>query len=107
MCMAMFTAASAGLLDAHVPFDQPPNLTFGIPALHHSLDELSVLLFGIPVFLRSKRDDGQQILHLREYPLLDHFPDLLVAGPVRILAVIVGPRAQREFDDLVAEVLRV
>ena len=52
-------------------------------------------------------DHRQQVLGVREHLLLDHLAQLLVAGPRRVLAVVVGPRAQHEVDDLVAEVLRV
>src|SRR5882757_9337625 len=100
MCMATFVSASAGLLYAHVPFDEPANLTLGIAALHHPCDELAVLLFGIAVLLRSERDDGEQVFDLREYPLLDDFADLFVAGPGRVLAAVLDPRPQRELDDL-------
>src|SRR6201994_3711683 len=71
ICMATFTSALAGLLHAHVPFDEPANLTLGVTALHHSLDELAVLLLGFTILLRTERDHRQKILHLREYPLLD------------------------------------
>ena len=59
-----------------------------------------------PSFLDPK-DDRQKVLDLGEHPLLDHLADLLVAGPGRVLAAVVRPRAQRELDDLVAEILRV
>src|SRR5216683_6043140 len=49
MCIATLALASAGLLHSHVPFDEPANLTFGIPASHHALDKLAVLLLGIAV----------------------------------------------------------
>src|ERR1700733_1750822 len=107
MCMATLASASAGLFYAHVPFDEPANLALGITALHHPLDELAVLLLGIAVLLGTERDHRQQVLDLREYPLLDHLTNFLVRGPGRILAAVLGPRAQREFDDLVAEVLGV
>ena len=61
----------------------------------------------VAVLLRAEADHRQQILDLAEHPLLDDLADLLVAGPGRVLAAVVGPRAQRELDDLVAEVLRV
>src|ERR1700757_4034893 len=79
ICMATFTSASAGLLHTHVPFDEPANLTLGVTALHHSRDELAVLLLGFAILLRSERDHRQQILNLREYPLLDHLADFFVA----------------------------
>ena len=48
----------AGLFDAHIPFDQPPNLPFGIATPDHPLDKLTVLFLGIAVLLRSERNDG-------------------------------------------------
>src|SRR6185437_5013058 len=101
------SAASAGLFDAHVPFDQPPNLALGVAALHHSRDELTVLLLGVAVLLRTERDHRQQVLDLREYPLFDHFANFFVAGPARVLAAILRPRPQREFYHFVAEILGV
>src|SRR4051794_17852215 len=105
--MATFSSASARLLHTHVPLDQPPDLPLGVAAFDHARDKVVVLLLGLAVLLRAERNDGQQILDLGEYPLLDHFANLLVAGPCRILAAVLGPRPQRELDDLVAEVLRV
>src|SRR5258708_4484600 len=100
-------SASAGLLHAHVPFDEPANLTLGITASHHPRDKLAVLLFGIAVLFRTKRDNRKKIFDLREYPLLNDLANLFVAGPGRVLAAILRPRPQRELDDLVAEVLWV
>src|SRR6185369_9136705 len=105
--MATFSSASASLFYAHVPLDQPANLPLGVAAFDHARDKLAMLLLGLAVLLRTERNDGQQILDLGEYPLFDHFANLLVAGPGRILAAVLGPRPQRELDDLVAEVLRV
>src|SRR5581483_829312 len=73
--------ASAGLFHPHVPFDEPADLALGIPALHHPRDEIAVLLLGLAVLLRPERDDRQQILDLREYPLFDYLADLFVTGP--------------------------
>src|ERR1700733_5546979 len=101
------SAASTGLFHAHVPFDQAANLTLGVAAPHHALDELAVLLLGLAVLLRAERDDREQIFHLGEYTLFDHLADFFVARPPGILAAILRPRAQRELDDLVAEILRV
>jgi hypothetical protein len=50
---------------------------------------------------------GQQVLGVGEHLLLDHRAQLLVAGPHRVLAGVVGAGPQHEVDDLVAEVLRV
>src|SRR5215213_3978809 len=55
----------------------------------------------------SRRKSPAADLDLGEYPLFDHFANLLVAGPGRVLAAVLGPRPQRELDDLVAEVLGV
>src|SRR6185295_16644871 len=105
--MATFSSASASLFYAHVPLDQPANLPLGVAAFDHARDKLAMLLLGLAVLLRTERNDGQQILDLGEYPLFDHFANLLVAGPGRILAAVLGPRPQRELDDLIAEVLGV
>ena len=78
-----------------------------IAALDHALHELLVLLLGLAVLLLAEADDGQQILDLAEHAPLDDFADLLVAGPARVLAAVLGARAQRELDHLEAEVLRV
>src|SRR5260370_919561 len=105
--MATFASASTGLFYAHIPLDEPTDLALGVTAFGHPRDELAVLLFGLAVLLRTERDHRKQVFDLRKDPLLDHIADLLVAGPARILAAIVGPRSQRELDDLVAEILRV
>src|SRR5579872_5497903 len=98
--------ALAGLVDPHIPLDQPPHLPLGIAALDHPLDEVGVLLLGLAVLLRAEADHRQQILNLREHAPLDDFAQLLVGRPGRVAAAI-GARPQRELDDLVAEVLRV
>src|SRR5689334_20876562 len=105
--MATVSSASASLFYAHVPLDQPADLPLGVAAFDHARDKLAMLLLGLAVLLRTEGNDGKQILDLGEYPLFDHFANLLVAGPRRILAAVLGPRSQRELDDLVAEVLRV
>src|SRR6185437_12968950 len=102
--MTTAASASAGLFHPHVPFDQSANLALGVAAFHHARDELAMLLFGLAILLRAKRDHRQQVLDLGEYPLFDHFADLLIACPVRVLAAILGPRPQRKFDDFVAEI---
>src|SRR5258705_8633220 len=106
-CMAPLPQVSAGLLHAHVPFDQPANLALGIAAPHHPLDELAVLLFGIAVLFRTKRDNRKQIFDLREDAFLNDLADLFIAGPGRVLAAVLCPRPQRALDHLVAEVLRI
>src|SRR5882757_7417213 len=65
-CMAPLPQVSAGLLHANVPFDQPANLALGVAALHHPLDKLAVLLFGLAILLRAERDHRQQVFNLRE-----------------------------------------
>src|SRR4051812_2793294 len=103
--MATFASASACLFHPHVPFDQPAHLTFGVAALDHACDEIVVLLFGLAILLRSERDHRKQIFDLGEYPLLDPLADLFVRCPRWILAAVLRPRPQREFDHLVAEIL--
>src|SRR5258708_32172071 len=69
MCIAtLASASSAGLLHAHVPFDEPANLALGITASHHALDKLAVPLFGIAVLFRAKRDNWKKVFDLRESP---------------------------------------
>src|SRR6185295_10444895 len=105
--MATFSSASASLFYAHVPLDQSADLPLGVAALNHARDKVVMLLLGIAILFRTEGNDRQQILDLGEYPLFDYFANLLVAGPSRIFAAVLGPRPQRELDDLVAEVLRV
>src|SRR5205807_1725823 len=106
MCMITVAyASSAGLLHAHVPFDQPANLTLGIAAADHARDEIVVLLLGLAVLLRAERDHRKQVFDLREYPLFDDFADFLVRGPARVPSAVLGPRPQGELDHFVAEVL--
>src|SRR5438445_2474215 len=101
------SASSAGLLHPHVPFDEPANLALGIAASHHARDKLAVLLFGIAVLFRAKRDNRKKVFDLRKYPFLDDFSNLFIAGPGRVFAAVLCPRPERELDDLVAEVLRI
>src|SRR5437870_9396518 len=107
MYIATVASASASLLHPHVPFDEPANLTLGIAAPHHPLDKLAVLLFGIAVLFRTERDNRKKVFHLRKDAFLNDLADFFVAGPGRVLPTILGPRPQRELDDLVAEVLWV
>ena len=81
MCIATLAFASAGLLYPHVPFDEAANLTLGIAASHHARDKLAVLLFGIAVLFRAKRDNRKKVFDLRKYPFLDDFSNLFIAGP--------------------------
>src|SRR5262249_51214854 len=76
--IATVSAASAGMFRTHVPFDEPPDLPFGIAVLHHPSDEIVVFLFGLAVLLRAERNHRQQVFGLREYPLFHHFPDFFV-----------------------------
>jgi hypothetical protein len=66
MNMATVASASAGSFYTHVPFDEPANLALGITALHHPLDKLAVLLFGIAVLFQAKRDNGKKVFDLRK-----------------------------------------
>src|SRR5260370_34961481 len=107
MCIAPRASASlAGLLPAHNPFDEPPNLTLGITAPHHARDKLAVLLFGIAVLFQAKRDNGKKVFDLREYPLFDDFADLFIAGPGRVLAGTLRRPPQRTLDHLIPEIVR-
>src|SRR5579884_4003761 len=109
----MFIAVSApgarlaGLVDAHVPLDQPAHLPLSVPARHHALQEVGVLFLGLRVFFGAETDHRQEVFDLREHPPLDHLAQFLVGLPRRVLAAMRGPRAQRELDDLVAEVLGI
>src|SRR6266436_5995951 len=107
MYIATVASASASLLHAHVPLDEPPHLTLSIAAPHHPLDELAVLLFGIAVLFRTKRDNRKKVFHLRKDAFLDDLTNLLIAGPGRVLSTVLCPPPQRELDYLIAEVLRV
>src|SRR4051812_4460231 len=60
-------ACSSRLFHTHIPLHEPPDLSFGVAAGGHAVDELGVFLFGIAVLLRAKADDGQQFLHLAEH----------------------------------------
>src|SRR6202158_6284774 len=96
MYIATFASASAGLLHAHVPFDEPANLTLGIAARHHPRDKLAVLLFGIAVLFRTERDNRKKVFNLRKDPFLDDLADLFIAGPGRILSAVLSPRPPRD-----------
>src|SRR4029078_163380 len=60
MNIATVTAASAGLFHPHVPFDEPPDLPFGIAVLQHPSDEIVVFLFGIAAPLCPARNHRHQ-----------------------------------------------
>src|SRR5712675_428148 len=100
MYIATVASASASLLHAHVPFDQPANLTLGIAAPHHPLDELAVLLFGIAVLFRTERYNRKKVFNLRKDAFLDDLADLLIAGPGWVLSAVLSPRPQGELDHL-------
>src|SRR5712692_3427703 len=75
-----------GLVDPHIPFDEPAHLALRIAARHHPGEKLGVLLLGLRVFLRAEADDRQEILDLAEHPPFDDLTQLLVRGPGRIAA---------------------
>src|SRR5579862_5759159 len=77
MICAPLSPPSAGLVDPHIPFDQPADLPLGISARGHAVDELGVLLVALAVLLRPEADHRQQVLDLAEHPLLDHLAQLL------------------------------
>src|SRR3546814_17769584 len=80
-------------------------LAFRIAPVHHPLDEIGVLLFGLAVLLGPETDYRQQILDLAEHPALDHFADLLVGCPRRVFPVIGSPGPECELDHFVPEIL--
>src|SRR5579875_3390288 len=100
-------APLASLVHPHVPLDEPADLALSIAALHHPLQEVGVLFLGLGILLGPEADDRQQILDLGEHAPLDHLAQLFVGGPGGIAPAVIGARAQRELDDLVAEVLRI
>ena len=100
-------ALSSRLLHTHVPFYQPPDLTFRVATRRHAVDEVGVLLLGIAVLLRAKADHRQQFLNLTEHTAFNHVPDLLIAGPGRIFSVVVRPGTQAELHNLIPEVLGI
>src|SRR5215470_6425171 len=101
------SAGSTSLVHAHVPLDEAPRLPVRVATADHAGDELGVLLLGLLVALGREADDRQQVLDLGEHALLDDFAELLVRRPGRVLALVGGPRPQRELHHFVAEVLRV
>ncbi|OMP13912.1 hypothetical protein COLO4_00647 [Corchorus olitorius] len=96
-----------GLSDPQVPFRQQANLFVGVAAFHHARDEVVVFLLVLLARLGVEADDRQQVLGVGKHFLLDHHPQLFVAQPGRVLAVVVGTGTQDEVDDLVAEILRI
>src|SRR5690606_5736807 len=104
---APLSTSSPRLLDPHVPLDEPANLPMGIPAGYHAVHEFLVLFLGLAIFLRAEADHRQQVLDLAEHPLLDDLSDFLVRCPVRVLPAVLRTGPQREFHDLVTEILRV
>src|SRR5258706_8929097 len=103
----LFGPFLAGLADPHVPLNESANLAFGITARDHALEELGVLALGFAVFLAAEADHRQELLDLREHPLLDHLTELFVRSPGRVAPGGVGPRPQGELDHLVAENLGI
>src|SRR5215203_4924674 len=93
------------LVNPHVPFNEPANLTLSVAAREHPLDEFVVLGLGLAVLLRFEGNDGEKVLDLGEHPLLDDVADLLVRRPRRVLAIVLRAITKRELHDLVAEVL--
>src|SRR6266496_4156709 len=67
-----------GLVDPHVPLDQPAHLALGIAALDHAFDEVGVLLLGIRILLAAKADHRQQVFDLREHASLDDLAQLFI-----------------------------
>src|SRR5215471_15257660 len=94
---------SPRLLNAHVPLDQAANLPLSVATRYHSLDELRVFFLAFAVLLGPEADHRQKLLHLAEHASFDDFADLLVAGPGRVFAVVVGACPQTELHHLVAE----
>ena len=66
-----------------------------------------MLLDLVHTGLGIEADDRQQLFGVGEHLLLDHRTQLLVAGPQRVLAGVVGAGPQHEVDDLVAEILGI
>ena len=65
----------------------------GVALVHHAGDEVLVLLGLVGAGLGVEADDRQQVFGVGEHLLLDHQAQLLVAGPARVLALVVGTRA--------------
>src|SRR3546814_7627486 len=84
-------------------------LAFRIAPVHHPLDEIGVLLFGLAVLLGPETDYRQQILDLAEHPALDHFADLLVGCPRRVFPVIgsPGPERSEEYTSELQSLMRI
>src|SRR3546814_9839948 len=64
-------------------------------------------LFPDTTLFRAEADHGKQVFHLAEHAPLDHVADLLIRCPAGIAAVVARAHAEREFDDLVTEVLGI
>src|SRR5688500_7977563 len=84
-------SSSGTLPHAEVPLTQQAHLPVGVALLDHAVDEVLVLLLLVGAGLGVEADDGQQVFRVREHLLLDHRAQLLVAGPHRVLAGVVGP----------------
>src|SRR5574343_1024887 len=97
----------AALSDAQIPLAEQAYLLFGVSLVDHAVDEVLMLLLLVRTGLRIEGDDRQQVFRIREHALFNDRPQLLVTGPGRVLAVMLGAGPQHEIHDLVAEVLRV
>src|SRR5580704_14040178 len=71
-------APLTGLVDAHIPLDQPAYLALGVAAGNHALEEIGVLLFGVRILLGAKTDHREQVFDLAEHAPLDDLAQLLV-----------------------------
>src|SRR5260370_28339102 len=92
-----FLETLPGLVDPHIPFDEPTHLTLRIAARHHAGEKLGVLLLGFRILLRAEADDRQKVFVLAEHPPLDDLAQLLVRRPGGIATGIVGPGPPGEF----------
>src|SRR3569833_1166606 len=103
-----FMAYLSGRLScAQIPLGQQTHLLVGVALVDHALDKVLVLLLLFAGRLGVERDHRQQVFGAGEHAFLDHRAQFLVAGPGRVLAVVLGTGAQHEVDHLVAEVLRI
>src|SRR5206468_2315488 len=103
LCSSRLAWGSRTLAHAEVPLAEQAHLPSRVALFDHAVDEVLVLLLLVGAGLGIEADHREQFLGVREHLLLDHGTQLLVAGPKRVLARVVGPRPQHEVDDLVAE----
>src|SRR5690606_8384015 len=85
---------SVRLAYAQVPLREQAHLLLRITLVHHPADEAFVLLHVFGCRLRVEGDDREKLFGVGEHLLLDHLAELLVAGPVRVLAVVLGAGTQ-------------